>query len=196
MAGRNLLRNTAAARLPTRHGTFRIESFRLERAAEPHMALSLGLRRDIVPLVRIHSECMTGDAFASVRCDCGGQLHEAMRRIGQAGCGLVIYLRQEGRGIGIENKLRAYALQDGGMDTVDANLALGLPVDSRSYDAAVCYLRHLGIDRCNLLTNNPHKVAALRDNDIAVVRTSLWASNPAGCETYLATKRTRMGHEC
>ena len=195
MTAHNELEITASASLPTRHGNFQMESFRWETAPEPHFALSLGLHRsEPAPLVRIHSECITGDAFGSLLCDCGSQLQEAMRIIGGAGCGLVIYLRQEGRGIGIENKLLAYGLQERGLDTVDANLALGLPADSRSYDSAVGYLRHLGIRRCKLLTNNPRKVEALNENNIGAVRARLMTSDQEHCQQYLATKHLRMGH--
>ena len=117
-----------------------------------------------------------------------------MHIIGGAGCGLVIYLRQEGRGIGIENKLLAYGLQERGLDTGDANLALGLPTDSRSYDSAVGYLRHLGIRRCKLLTNNPRKVEVLNENNIGAVRARLMTSDQEHCQQYLATKHLRMGH--
>ncbi len=201
---------TAATNLPTRYGVFRMESFRTPDGgtAEPHLALSMGLdgrlhpgahpaaHREVIPLVRIHSECITSEVFGSERCDCGPQLREAMRSIGEAGCGIVIYLRQEGRGIGIENKLQAYALQELGMDTVDSNLALGLPVDPRTYDCAVSYLRHLDIGRCILLTNNPNKETALHEQGIEVTRAPLICEGHAACRDYLATKRRRMGHDC
>ena len=187
---------TAAANLPTRHGLFRFEIFRLEIRAQPHLALHMGLGSGKVPLIRLHSECLSGDVFGSVNCDCGDQLTDAMDRISQAGCGIVIYLRQEGRGIGIEKKIQAYALQESGLDTVDANLALGLPVDGRSYDSAVAYLRHMKIQDCLLLTNNPEKVAALRDNGIDATRESLLSSNHEACRNYLETKRMKMGHDC
>ncbi len=187
---------TAVAALPTQYGNFQMESFRSGDATEPHLALSMGLDLDTVPVVRIHSECITGDVFGSLRCDCGDQLQDALRKIGQARSGLVIYLRQEGRGIGIEKKLQAYALQERGLDTVDANIALGLPVDSRSYDSAVTFLRYLKIRRCILLTNNPDKVAALRRRNIAVTRLPLMSGDHYACRDYLATKRVRLGHDC
>ena len=187
---------TAVAALPTRHGNFKIESFRFRDMTEPHLALSMGLDENKIPVVRIHSECITGDVFGSLRCDCGDQLQDAIRQIGKAGTGLVIYLRQEGRGIGIEKKLQAYALQERGLDTVDANLALGLPIDSRSYDSAATFLTYLKIRRCVLLTNNPDKVAALRDHNISVTRAPLIGSNHATCRDYLATKRIKLGHDC
>lgn len=190
------LQVTAGATLPTRHGTFRMETFRWGDTTDPHLALSMGLDLSTVPVVRIHSECITGDVFGSFRCDCGSQLQEAMHEIGKAGSGLVIYLRQEGRGIGIENKLRAYALQARGLDTVDANLALGLPIDSRSYEPAVAYLHCLGIRRCVLLTNNPDKMAALHKQHISVTRAPLLSSDHDACRDYLTTKRLRLGHFC
>ncbi|NOX49908.1 MAG: GTP cyclohydrolase II [Gammaproteobacteria bacterium] len=192
----NRLEVTAEAALPTLFGNYQIESFRWGNDLQPNLALSIGLDLDVVPTVRIHSECITGDTFASVRCDCGHQLQQALRIIRDEKCGLLIYLRQEGRGIGIENKLRAYALQQDGLDTVEANLALGLPIDSRSYDGAAKYLHHLGIAHCNLLTNNPHKVTALIAQGIATTRIPLTNSTHRGCQDYLATKRTKMGHDC
>jgi len=163
-----VLITTAGARLPTRHGTFLMQSFRFgpgpHGPVQPHLVLRVGLDRpDVVPLVRVHSECVTGEVFGSERCDCAAQLDEALRRIQRTGCGALIYLRQEGRGIGIENKLRAYALQDQGLDTVEANLALGLLVDDRSFEAAIAWLRQRRVSRCRLLTNKPQKLAALRD---------------------------------
>ena len=196
MPGNNELQITAVAALPTPYGNFQMESFRWGDATEPHLVLSMGLDLDAVPIVRIHSECITGDVFGSLRCDCGDQLQDALRKIGEAGSGLVIYLRQEGRGIGIEKKLQAYALQERGLDTVDANIALGLPVDSRSYDSAVTFLRHLKIRRCVLLTNNPDKVAALRSQSICVTRAPLMSGDLDACRDYLATKRVRLGHDC
>lgn len=196
---------TAATNLPTRYGTFRMESFRdcgsgsgsgAVAGGEPHLALSMGLEKPARPIVRVHSECITAEVFASERCDCGNQLHEAMRLIAESGCGVVIYLRQEGRGIGIENKLQAYALQELGMDTIDSNLALGLPVDPRSYDPAIRFLRHQRIDACDLLTNNPEKETALRTMGIDVNRVPLICQGSPAAEDYLSTKRRRMGHDC
>jgi GTP cyclohydrolase II len=201
LALRDDLQITAATSLPTRYGTFQMESFRDRESGErscvePHLALSTGLEKAARPLVRVHSECITAEVFASERCDCGRQLHEAMRLIAKSGCGLVIYLRQEGRGIGIENKLQAYALQELGMDTIDSNLALGLPVDCRSYDPAIRYLRHRRIDACDLLTNNPDKETALRKEGFDVSRVSLICQGGAAAQDYLSTKRQRMGHDC
>lgn len=187
---------TAATNLPTRFGRFRFESFRDGITAEPHLGLSVGLHTHAVPLVRLHSECISGDVFGSVKCDCGDQLRDAMQQIGEIGCGVIVYLRQEGRGIGIEQKIRAYALQESGLDTVDANLALGLPVDGRTYAPAIAYLKHLGIRRCRLLTNNPEKVSALRAQGIDAIREPLRSASHEACRGYLATKRQRMGHDC
>ena len=192
---------TAGARMPTRHGEFLMESFRAGDEPLPHLALSVGLEGGAgpltAPLVRVHSECATGEIFGSTRCDCGQQLDESLRRIRQAGCGVLVYLRQEGRGIGIENKLMAYALQDQGLDTVDANVALGLPIDARSYEAAVAYLRHRGVRQCVLLTNNVEKVTALERQGLRVTRAPLRSDAHGPCASaYLETKRLRLGQDC
>lgn len=187
---------TAGARMPTRHGSFLMESFRAGDSELPHLVLSTGPLQDRSPLVRVHSECTTSEVFGSLRCDCAQQLDESLRRIQEAGAGLVIYLRQEGRGIGIENKLKAYALQDQGLDTVDANVALGLPIDARSYHAAVAYLRHRNIRRCVLMTNNPDKIRALEQGGITVTRAPLRGHGPKACHDYLETKRLRLGQDC
>ncbi len=184
------------AALPTRFGDFRIAAFQVH--GDPAEAIAL-IHGDpaggVAPLVRLHSECLTGEALGSLRCDCGDQLAGALARIAEAGCGVLIYLRQEGRGIGLVNKLRAYALQDGGLDTVDANLALGLPVDAREYGSAAAVLRALGVQRVRLLTNNPAKRRALEDAGIAVVeRVAVEVPpNPTNAR-YLLTKAARMGH--
>jgi GTP cyclohydrolase II len=196
----NALQLTASARLPTRHGTFLMQSFRFgpdsQSGAQPHLVLSVGLdQRQRLPLVRVHSECITGEVFGSERCDCAAQLDEALRRIQRTGCGALVYLRQEGRGIGIENKLKAYALQDQGLDTVEANLALGLPVDARTFEPAVAWLRQRGVAACRLLTNNPDKVAALRNAGLDVVRVPLKTPGQPHSHPYLETKRLRMGHD-
>ncbi len=190
------IRITATTNLPTRFGTFRFESFRVDAASQPHIALSMGLRSGGVPIVRLHSECLSGDVFSSVKCDCGDQLQDAMTRIGRAGCGLVVYLRQEGRGIGIENKIKAYALQETGLDTIDANLALNLPIDARSYDPAIAYLKRRAIEQCVLLTNNPDKMAALQQHGFDVMREPLRSNSHDACRDYLETKRLKMGHDC
>jgi 3,4-dihydroxy 2-butanone 4-phosphate synthase/GTP cyclohydrolase II len=187
--------------LPTAHGTFQLHGYAVESGKE-HLALVMGNLEGVgsngyVPLVRVHSECLTGDALGSWRCDCGEQLDAAMREIAREGLGAVIYLRgHEGRGIGLQAKLRAYALQDTGLDTVDANLQLGLPVDARDYDAAAAILRDLGMPRIRLLSANPAKSARLSDLGIEVTeRLPLAVTEHAENARYLATKRNRMGHD-
>src|SRR5690625_638036 len=185
--------------LPTKHGTFRMLGFR-DQTGTTHVALVLGLTDPdptATPLVRVHSECLTGDAFGSWRCDCGDQLDAALARIAAAGEGAVIYVRgHEGRGIGLLEKLRAYALQDQGADTVDANLALGHREDARAYDQSAAILKDLGIQRTRLLSSNPAKEVALRALGIDVVeRLSLIVPSHPHNANYLATKRQRMGHD-
>ena len=162
-----------------------------------HVALVLGARStDEVPLVRLHSECLTGDIFGSLKCDCGPQLHEALHQIADAHWGILLYLRQEGRGIGLVNKLRAYALQDQGFDTVDANVRLGFAIDARDFSVAARMLDLLGVKDVRLLTNNPDKVAGLESAGIRVVERLpiILPANPHN-ERYLATKRDRTGHQ-
>jgi GTP cyclohydrolase II len=187
----------ADAALPSRYGDFRIAVFGAPDASGSEVVV---LTHGRVPgaspaLVRLHSECVTGDVLGSLRCDCGEQLESALLLIGQAEPGVLLYLPQEGRGIGIANKVRAYALQDTGLDTVDANLALGLPIDSREYLTAASILRQLGLTRVRLLTNNPLKSRALEDNGIMVVERVPIAvpPNPTN-RRYLRTKARRMGH--
>ncbi|NNG77174.1 GTP cyclohydrolase II [Acinetobacter sp. ANC 4277] len=187
----------ATSRLPTAFGEFKITVFQDPQTGEEHVALSKGL--DTPPtdpvLVRIHSECLTGDAFASLKCDCGPQLQATMKLINEVDQGVILYLRQEGRGIGLTNKIRAYALQDQGHDTVDANLMLNLPADARRYDMCTIMLDHLKIKQVKLVTNNPSKIAALEELGIDVVdRVPLTVGlNPFNAE-YLKTKHERMAH--
>lgn len=171
-------------------------AFRDPASGEEHVALVVGAFGGKPPLIRLHSECLTGDVFGSLKCDCGPQLKEALRILGEAGGGVLLYLRQEGRGIGLANKLRAYALQDQGFDTVDANLRLGFAVDSRNFAIAGRMLALLGQDRVRLLTNNPEKVAALEAAGITVTErvAHKLPPNPHN-ERYLATKRDRTGHQ-
>ena len=169
--------------------------FRALSDGQEHVALIVGAFGGQPPLVRLHSECLTGDVFGSLKCDCGPQLHEALRIIGAAGGGILLYLRQEGRGIGIANKIRAYALQDRGLDTVDANRRLGFADDERGYAEAAAMLRALGAVRVRLLTNNPAKVAGLEAAGITVVERVAhhMPANPHNAD-YLTTKRNRSGH--
>lgn len=170
-------------------------AFRDPASGEEHIALVVGAFGGAPPLVRLHSECLTGDVFGSLKCDCGPQLKEALRLLGEAGGGVLLYLRQEGRGIGLANKLRAYALQDRGIDTVDANRRLGFADDERNYGMAAAMLRALGIDRVRLLTNNPNKVAGLEAEGIEVIDRVAhhMPTNPHNAD-YIATKKKRSGH--
>lgn len=182
------------SQLPTEHGKFNIIVYRDKQGLE-HSALVRGDLSQGAPMVRLHSECLTGDAFGSLRCDCGPQLNSAMQMIGQQENGAIIYLRQEGRGIGLGNKIRAYTLQDQGMDTVDANESLGFPADARDYGVAVSILKSLGANNVTLLSNNPKKRAALDDAGIEVTkRKALVAGSQQHNEQYLETKAQRMGH--
>lgn len=160
-----------------------------------HCILYVGDLSNGTPLVRIHSECLTGDAFGSLRCDCGPQLHASMKAVQDAGHGGIVYMRQEGRGIGLFAKMQAYALQDTGLDTLDANLALGLPGDARRYDYAAEMLYAMGVERVELVTNNPDKRQQLLDHGIEVVnRVPIIVGQCAQNQAYLSTKAARMGH--
>ncbi len=173
-----------------------IVAFRTPEAAGEHVALVLGRPDGAPPLVRLHSECLTGDVLGSLKCDCGPQLNEALKRIAGTGWGILLYLRQEGRGIGLVNKLRAYALQDQGFDTVDANTRLGFAIDARDFAVAARMLDLLGQRSVRLLTNNPAKVAGLEAAGIAVAeRVPLALPTNAHNAAYLATKRDRTGHQ-
>lgn len=193
----------AKATLPTRHGDFVTHVFRSTGTSEhaavahDHVALVFGEirgQRDV--LVRVHSECMTSEVFGSLKCDCKEQLEAAMAAMARAGAGAVLYLRQEGRGIGLANKIRAYALQSHGHDTVDANRILGLPDDARRYDAARDMLQHLGIVSVRLMTNNPAKVASLRSLGVTVVgRVPIVVPPNTHSARYLEAKRLRMDHD-
>jgi GTP cyclohydrolase II len=182
-------------RLPTDFGEFALRAY-ADGGAQPHLALIHGeIDNGAAPIVRIHSECMTGDVFGSQRCDCGIQLAAALRMIAHEGSGLLIYLRQEGRGIGLLSKLHAYNLQDDGLDTVDANLHLGFGADEREYGAALEILHDLGVSRVRLLTNNPAKLAALERSTVTVLeRIPLLVPVTDHNRGYLAAKRKRMGH--
>jgi GTP cyclohydrolase II len=186
----------ASSRLPTRHGEFSIHAFEDVDTGKEHVALSMGdLRNGQPALARLHSECLTGDGFGSLRCDCGPQLEAAMRQVAEAGHGVILYLRQEGRGIGLVNKIRAYALQDAGADTVEANEQLGFGADLREYAMCGDMLRHLGVTHVRLMTNNPKKVAAVEANGVTVVeRVPLISGLNPHNEGYMQTKTDKMGH--
>jgi 3,4-dihydroxy 2-butanone 4-phosphate synthase/GTP cyclohydrolase II len=188
-------RRVVQASLPTRYGTFEMFVYDTPEHKE-HVALTIGGIDDGRPvLVRVHSECLTGDALGSSRCDCGEQLADSLRFLQQQGRGILLYLRQEGRGIGLTKKISAYALQDQGLDTVEANLALGLPEDMRDYRVAADMLLDLGVWRVCLITNNPAKIEGLERYGVEVIeRIPLSMSpNPSNVE-YLRTKREKMGH--
>ncbi len=191
------LRIVSRARLPTRSAEgAEIVAFRADGDTAEHVALLIGSPDGRPPLVRLHSECLTGDVFCSLKCDCGPQLAGAIQAMGDAGWGILLYLRQEGRGIGLVNKLRAYALQDQGFDTVDANLRLGFQDDERDFGAAAAMLKALGQTNIRLLTNNPAKVAALAAEGIRVAERVPHQIEPGDHNrAYLATKRDRSGHQ-
>ena len=191
------LRIATRARLPVAGAEdAEIVAFRSPESADEHIALLIGQPNGEAPLVRLHSECLTGDVLGSLKCDCGPQLHAALHALEASGWGILLYLRQEGRGIGLVNKLRAYALQDQGFDTVDANTRLGFAVDARDFGVAARMLRLLGQSQVRLLTNNPAKVAALEADGVHVVERvpHHLPPNPHN-QRYLATKRDRTGHQ-
>ena len=186
----------AEADLPTDCGHFRIIGYRSLISNEEFVALVQGkLRNNRPTLVRIHSQCLTGDVFGSRKCDCGQQLRKSMEMINREGCGAIVYQQQEGRGIGIINKIRAYALQDQGADTIEANEMLGLAVDLRCYEQCAEILRDLGLNCVRLMSNNPEKMQALEQMGVEVVeRVSLSISPSEAARGYLRTKKERMGH--
>ena len=185
-----------SAALPTKWGTFDIHGFEDAQANKEHVVLSMGdMTIDEPLLIRIHSECLTGDALFSLRCDCGSQLDAAMEQIAACGRGAILYLRQEGRGIGLINKIKAYHLQDLGADTVEANEQLGFGADMRDYSICKGMLAHLGVDKVKLLTNNPRKIDALRSYGIDVVeRIPLETGHNPHNADYLSTKSGKLGH--
>jgi len=185
----------ASCRLPTEWGVFTMHGFE-EANGQEHIALSMGDFSDGLPVLsRIHSECLTGDALFSQKCDCGPQLKAAMQAVQKEGRGIIVYLRQEGRGIGLINKIRAYRLQDQGLDTVEATLKLGLPVDARDFSLAKHIYDHLGVHEIKLLTNNPEKVSTLQQAGISIVeRIPLQVGENSENERYLHTKAEKLGH--
>ncbi len=193
------------AKLPTPHGEFRVVVYRTGEVAglggtalgtgpEEHVAMVMGDVTGGGVLARVHSSCFTGEVLGSLRCDCRAQLDAALARIGAEGRGVVVYLVQEGRGIGLGNKVAAYHLQDNGADTVDANVQLGFDVDMRSYDLAAGILRDLGVSSVRLMTNNPQKIAGLEAVGMPVTPQSHWVGESAHSESYLATKKSKLGH--
>src|SRR3989449_5400492 len=186
----------AEAKLPTEWGDFQIAGYRSLTSDEEFVVLFKGeLRRDVPTLVRIHSQCLTGDVFGSAKCDCGPQLHRTMQMIEEAGRGAIVYQQQEGRGIGIINKIRAYALQDEGADTVEANERLGLAVDSREYRQCAEVLFDLGLCKVRVISNNPGKLRALEEAGLEIVeRVAIEIPPPEQAAGYLRTKKEKLGH--
>ena len=206
MKREQLVKRIESIPLPTKWGTFQLYAYQSQTDPEPHLALTMGGLGEVGPdnavkvhdepvLIRVHSECLTGDVFGSQRCDCGPQLDHAMQAIADAGKGVLVYLRQEGRGIGLAKKLQAYKLQDGGLDTVDANLRLGLPADKRDYGIGVQILRDLGLRKLRVMTNNPKKIYGIDGFGLEVVEEVPIITEPnEHNREYLATKREKFGH--
>ncbi len=186
----------AEAKLPTRYGNFKIYGYENSKTGEQHVALTMGDVADGEPvLIRVHSECLTGDVFGSAKCDCGNQLDAAMRMIAEEGRGALVYLRQEGRGIAIINKIKAYKLQDEGMDTVEANIALGFPPDLRDYSSGAQIIKDLGMQKLKIMTNNPLKIDGLSDYGIEIVeRVPIEPKHMHQADFYMKVKKEKMGH--
>ncbi|WP_338563109.1 bifunctional 3,4-dihydroxy-2-butanone-4-phosphate synthase/GTP cyclohydrolase II [Paraclostridium sordellii] len=192
----NLVERVVEVNMPTKYGDFKMYGFINKLNGEHHVALVKGKIDENEPvLVRVHSECLTGDALGSLRCDCGDQYDAAMKKIAKEGKGILLYMRQEGRGIGLINKLKAYALQDQGYDTVEANLMLGFPADMRDYGIGAQILKNLGVRRLRIMTNNPRKLNGLRGYDIEIVeRISIQMNHNEKNEFYLKTKQDKLQH--
>ena len=191
-----LVERVVETKMPTRYGDFKMFGFINKLNGEHHVALVKGeINEKNEVLTRVHSECLTGDALGSKRCDCGEQYDAAMKRIAEEGCGILLYMRQEGRGIGLINKLKAYSIQDKGFDTVEANEMLGFPADMRSYDVAAAILKDLGVSKVNLMTNNPRKIDGLESYGIEIVnRVPIKMNHNEKNEFYLQTKKEKLGH--
>lgn len=197
MQHETLIERVIDVNLPTQHGDFDLVAYKQLNTGDTHLALSKGSWEEDEPvLVRVHSSCVTGDVFGSCRCDCGNQLHAAMEMVDQEGKGVVLYMNQEGRGIGLINKLKAYKLQENGMDTVEANIHLGFKMDGRDYGVGAQILRNLGIRKMRLISNNPQKRAGLKGYGLEIVENvPLEIAPNIHNEKYLQTKRDKMGHE-
>jgi len=193
----SLIEEIVRVDMPTKYGHFKLIAFREKNTTNEHLALIKGeWKKDDPVLVRVHSSCFTGDILGSLRCDCGDQLHKAMQLVEANGSGVILYMNQEGRGIGLVNKLRAYRLQENGMDTVEANLHLGFPMDKRDYGVGAQILRYLGITKIRLISNNPKKRSGLSGYGLEIVDTVSVEINPnPHNEKYLQTKRDKLGHE-
>lgn len=196
MQREKLVQRVVSTHLPTMFGDFHVHLYKSETDAKEHIALTKGeIRRDEATLVRVHSECLTGDVFHSLRCDCNEQLHSAMKLVEKEGSGVIVYMRQEGRGIGLSNKLKAYKLQDEGADTVEANEKLGFRPDLRDYGIGAQILRDLGVGKMKLMTNNPKKIVGLHGYGLEIVERVPLETHPnISNEKYLQTKRDKLGH--